>query len=226
MAIGFNAATFLGGNGGSGNFSASYTSGSGSGRLLVVTFLGTAATNPDSISAVTYNSVAMTLATKQAASGGRWAYLYYLVAPATGSNTLAITQTGGDFILGVIAGDYTGVNATGQPDASAQGDSGGSNVTSLTTPITVVTANSWVIFGAQQGNGTTHWANQTGSTVRASDSTFGYTALYDSAADLSAGSFNAISGFTVDGGAKMSNVVASFAPSGGAADTLMAQICL
>lgn len=183
MAIAYDNSSFLGSNGGSGNFSASYTGATLTNGLLVAGITGD--TTTDSITAVTYDGAALTLGAKLQTSGGRWIYCYYLLGPASGSKTFAITQSGGGYLIPVVA-EYSGVKQSGQPDATATNSSGGSFVTSLASSITIANANSWSVLCAQNAGGT--YSNGTGAIVRVQDTTFHNTGLYDSNADLSTGS--------------------------------------
>ena len=208
--IAFNSAADLGNNGGSGNFSASYTSGSGSHRLLVACIAGDDSTGTDSITGVTYNSVAMTLGAKKQVTGARWTYVYYLLNPASGANTLAITQTGGNFLV-VGAADYTGVKQSGQPDATATNDTGGSHATSLTTSVTTVADKSWAIM-CDQGPDKQATAG-TGATRRAVDAAFADWAIFDSNGAITPAGSYSMTALTTDGSSQiMGQVIVSFSP--------------
>src|SRR5271166_776004 len=144
MAIAFNNAAYVGS--GSNGFSGAYISGAGTNRLLLAFILGNlAGGGADSITAVTYGGQALALGAQVLASsgGGRNTYVYWQIAPLTGSNSLAVTAAGSSFIM-VCAADYTGVGQTGQPDNSVTHDSV-SNTATITTPITTIADNCWVI---------------------------------------------------------------------------------
>lgn len=119
--------------GGSGtSYTFSHICGTQKNRALVVGIIGDTATN--NITGVTYNSVAMTLATTVQVPGDRWHYLYYLVNPASGSNTVAISATGSGFIIpGSIS--YNGVNQTSPINVTntATGTSGSISCSVTTT---------------------------------------------------------------------------------------------
>lgn len=95
---------------------------------------------------VTYGGQAMTLAVKNndVLGGGRWAYLWYLVSPPTGSNNVVITASGTMDVLESTAVSYSGAKQTGQPDSTATNTS--SSGTSLTASLTTVADNSWAII--------------------------------------------------------------------------------
>lgn len=127
MAIALDSTTQ---NTGSGSLSHTV---SGTNRILFVSVLGGAAFG-DNISGVTYNGDAMSLAGKSATSGDRWNYLFYLIAPDTGTNTVSISD-GGLGVGATVATSYTGVNQ-GALDASGTTSGVGTSQTgSLTTTV-------------------------------------------------------------------------------------------
>jgi hypothetical protein len=218
MAIAFVNSADLGNNGGTTNsLSASYTVGSGTNRLLVVGLAGDVVAGHDDITSVTYNGVAMTLVRKLGAGGGytdRFIYLYYLLNPASGSHTVAISCTNNHYLLAVVA-DYTGVQQSAQPDATAS-NVGGTSSASLTTAITVVAANSWPVllaYGYSNGSAITAGA---GDVRRTFGVAFGEPALFDSNGPVASGSYsmtvNPASTPTLQG---LGAIVASFAPDTG-----------
>lgn len=98
-------------------------------------------------SGATYNSVAMTSARADSVVyGGSNLYtsVWYLIAPATGSNTVAVTL-GGTTSLGAKGGvvSYTGAKQSGQPDA-VNGASDPVGSTTPTVDVTTVADNCWV----------------------------------------------------------------------------------
>src|SRR3954468_16022523 len=123
MAVAFDAATDGGDKGGANSSKTFSHSCAGSDRCLIVTALGDQ-TN-DLITGVTYNGVAMTLAAKRPPTGDRWLYLFYLLNPASGSNSVVVTASGTTYIL-TGAASYTGVGLVG----NVRG--GGASGTSLT----------------------------------------------------------------------------------------------
>lgn len=225
MAIAFNAAA----DGGNtvGNLTFSYTSGSGSNRLLVVGIVGDSpiaggGLNADDITSVTYAGVAMTLAIKLAPGThpfNRWLYLYYLLAPATGSNNVVISISGSHFV-GAGAADYTGVKQSSQPDATTS-QIGAGAVTSLTTSITTIADNSWAILVENSYDANAAPNAGTGATRRTFDATFGAWGIFDSNAAITpAGSYSMTTSLnnSVD---TISHVIASFQPDTGSGRTAM-----
>ena len=90
-----------------------------SGNFLIVGFTNLS-TGGDIVTGVTYNSVALTKITPQAATNGRTANMWYLANPSTGANTLNITLSASFRIMGTVA-TYTGVNTTTPIDTTARG---------------------------------------------------------------------------------------------------------
>lgn len=90
----------------------------GSSNLFVI--VGVEALSGDVVTAATYGGTSMTLANKQNRGDGRWDYLFYLQAPATGAQTVAFTSTENTQCL-KSAVTYTGAAQTGQPFDSQKG---------------------------------------------------------------------------------------------------------
>ena len=109
MALAFDAAA-SGVGAGAGPFTYSHTC-SGSNRVLFVKV--TYYDNADSVSAVSYNSVAMTLVPSSTVSNGQYTVeWYYLINPATGSNTVSVTMTGSVWDIGIASISFTGAHQT------------------------------------------------------------------------------------------------------------------
>jgi hypothetical protein len=228
MPIAFTNGADLGGNGGTTNsLSSSYTCGSGTNRLLVVLMVGDGSTirtaggsGFDDITGVTYATVGMTLAAKFIDNTTLWAprysYLYYLLSPASGSNTVAINSTNNHNLDAVVA-DYTGVAQT-LPDATTSGEI---QAATMTSSITTIANNCWVILGQCGSSPSGAPTAGTGSILRVSQSSFNC-GIFDSNGALSAGSHNMITNSS--GAAGMSQILVSFAPVD--ASVIMGQACL
>lgn len=128
------------------SFSTSFTVGSGSNRILFVWI------DPGTVgvTSVTYNGVNLSQ------YNGTYAFsdnqvLWYLIAPATGSNTLVINYTLAH-IVRVCAASYSGVLQSGFPDnvSSTVFNSGTATVTCNLTP---VASNCWGILFGNNNNG-------------------------------------------------------------------------
>lgn len=181
------------------------------GDLLVVGVEGDK--NSDFISGVTYNTVAMTQAAKRAANGTftRWLYLYYLIGPATGAHNVVISASSScDFILG-LAADYSGVKATGQPDATATNNNG-TTVSTLASSITTVADNAWAVLLESGYNGDAPSAGA-GATFRVTDAAFQTIGLFDSGGVITpAGSYSMTTNRSSPSSG-LSHVIAAFAPT-------------
>lgn len=179
-AISFDNATDLGNNGSAASpYSHAYTVGSGSNRLLLACFTGDLVTGNDDITSVTYNSVAMTLVGKLTSNINRFTYLYYLLNPASGSNTLTVNYGSTHYIL-LGAASYAGVGSTSQPDATFATNTVNPSTT-LTTSITTATNNSWaMVCGYPPGTA----VNGSNTTVRTKDGAFNTWGFWDTNAAL------------------------------------------
>lgn len=176
----------------------------GSNRLLLVGIQ----CQSDAITGVTYNAVAMTQTVKiAAAGGGSEVYLYSLIAPSTGTNTIAISYAGSLFVRAVAA-SYAGVLQTGYPDASNSTNNTG-NIASLALSITIVGSNAWMSTFTY-GNTTTASAGTGGTSRGTAD---GKTIILDSNAPLSAGSNSITANFSPNSTTESAAVGASFLPA-------------
>lgn len=115
---------------------------SGSDRLLIVVLFST--NNPGGVT-ITYGGVAMTkqatLEGYSAALGQGHGYVYTLINPPSGTNTVSVNYS--DVTIYSSSYSYSGVKQTGFPDSSAQ--NAGFNTTSVTVTTTVVASNCWVM---------------------------------------------------------------------------------
>lgn len=133
---------------------------SGSDRIAV--FGGYIRGTSNFATGLTYNSASATEIGSQSNPGGTYddkPYMFYKIAPTTGSNTVATTYTTGGYHVGCGA-SYSGAKQSGQPDNN--GANSGST-TSLTTSITPVADNCWTVLIAVNSNGQTA---STGATLR------------------------------------------------------------
>jgi hypothetical protein len=111
----FDNAAYGGNNGGTTtSLTYSYTVGTNPNRLLLVSVVGDPSV--DDISSVKYAGVSMTLVTKVQTPGGRWHYLYYLLAPASGTNNVVITAASPHTLMSE-ASSWFNVAQSGQPGA-------------------------------------------------------------------------------------------------------------
>lgn len=151
------------------------------------------------ITSVTYNSVAMTSIGN--VNGSRRMALYYLVAPASGANTVAVTFASASSNIRCASVSYTGAKQTGQPDSSNS-----TNVSNGTISTTVVTGGCWTIASFYDDALATLTAGQT---QRQAPDT--YTLIEDSNAVVSTGS----QALSTSGGTpgNVLAIIASFSPA-------------
>lgn len=135
---------------------------------IVVLARGGAISNSDlNLSAVSYNSVAATKAVEvntadSPSSNTLVVSIWYLVAPASGANTVSVTHTGSVTTSVAYAITLAGVDQANPLDATASNHALGVT-TSVSNNITTVADNAWIIDGIYQKIGTalTRGANQT-----------------------------------------------------------------
>lgn len=146
MAIAFDAKTGFTYSGSTVTQTYSHTC-SGSDRIL---FVGVSIRNTRTITSVTYNGVAMTQSGSSIGVGTVVDYLFYLVNPATGTNTVSITQSAADTITSCSI-SYTGASQTGQPDATSTG--GPTTTTSYSQSVTSVADNCFAVLYGNAASG-------------------------------------------------------------------------
>jgi len=151
MAIAFDNATSY--NGGTGTFSHT-TSSSPGGYMVVVT--------ENTVTAVSYNSVSLTLTTNYSWSFGNLK-IWTLSNPSSGANDISITS---GVSTNVVAATYTGLGTT-QPEASANNQVGNGN-TSITSSVTTLTNNAWVLGFCVYSTSTNNQNAGSGATKRIS----------------------------------------------------------
>ncbi len=155
----------------------------------------------NTMTGITYNGVSLTQVGSSFQLGTEFLTLWYLIAPATGSNSLVITRSGTTNFMRGLSASYTGVQQSGQPDAHQDGTSG---TNSVTDSVTVVANNSWCIALG--------YANTSASTNATSVISVNAVQLYDnqSFGDIPSGSFS----MTITVGAGTVAIrMASFAPA-------------
>lgn len=136
----------------------------GSNRLLFAGFWTTGTSIPTDVA---YNGTEMTKITNSDTGFATpvHLYLYYLVAPTSGTHNLVVTQTGSSFLYGSTA-SYTGVSQL-NPVEVAKNATGG---TALTTSLTTIADNCWVVGFAAFQSSTNTFTGSNGTTVRSFES--------------------------------------------------------
>lgn len=175
-------------------------------------------TTGDKVTGITYNSVSLTQVQKSLMAGGtynRYAYLYMLVAPSTGSNNVVISCSDStNRILGYST-SYSGAAQTGQPDASTTNTVGGTGQSSLATSLTTVKDKCWMVSTALAASATIN--SLTNGTIR--DQAQFQGVIGDSNGVITpAGSYTMTWG--TPSGSEFNVLQASFAPAPGADEEL------
>lgn len=185
LTIAFDAVTETGYSA-SGNLTWSHTC-TGS-HLSLVVFVWSRTT--DTVTAATYNGVAMTAipGAKNITASTAYIYAFILANPAAGAHNVVVTATAETFGTSL---SYTGTAAAGQPDnaATTQGTLTAAG-TAAPASLTVNTANSWIIgrfVDTAVGGASWAWSPGGGHTVRNMDATINVQTS-DSAAGVSTGS--------------------------------------
>lgn len=139
MAIAFDATANT--NGGGGSFTFSHTCASSANMMLLLSI----AVNGGTVTAATYNGVAMTLATS--VTNTFTGYLYYLANPASGAHTISVTCSGSLSLA--VSASYSGVK--GQAPEATNTKTGNGSTTQTITP---TTNKSWgFLAGFDSGSG-------------------------------------------------------------------------
>lgn len=155
MAIAYDSSAAAFDN--SGSYTFNHTC-SGTNRVLFV------CTDGSQVTAVTYNGTAMTNSTNFVGNNGN--KIWYLASPSTGTNLVSVTASSGSSAVSV---SYTGADITTIPDASNVQQSAGS-VTSITSSITTITDNSWVLGFVSYSTASVSQTAGSGATQRAVNS--------------------------------------------------------
>ncbi len=110
-------------------------------NLMLSVGVGLRASTSPVINTPTYNSVSMSLVGSQQLNNVIKVALYFQTGPTTGSNTVSCGFSGGGQDCNAAAVSYSGVNQSGQPDAS-NGSTGAANAT---VTVTTVADQCWVV---------------------------------------------------------------------------------
>lgn len=188
--------------------------GSGSDRILFVTvsiYNGT----PTTVSGITYAGVSMTQINTQLFSTNYRQYLFYLVAPATGSNNIVVTYPNSTYQTrtSIAAVSYSGASQTSQPDSYNSATN--ASTTSLTATTTVVNSDCWLVTGAMGLRN--NLAGGTGTTLRTATNATVSAWIFDSNGTVGTGSQSLI--VTQSTAGPMGLLIASFKPATGAPAT-------
>lgn len=157
---------------------------SGSNRILfVAVFNFQSSGSSDTVTGVTYNGIGMTQVSsvQVPSNAGYWLSLWYSLAPATGSHTVAVSLSSNNLICYAIAQSYTGVKQATPIDVSG---SSTATATSISNTLTTAVSNDWAVAAVQATDSTLSAGAAT--TLRKASAV--NTATFDSNANLAPGS--------------------------------------
>lgn len=219
MAIAFVAAADGGNTTAATSFTWAYTVGGGTKRILFVSVEGTAT---DIITGATYAAASMTLVGKILSGSSRWEYLFYLLNPASGANNVVVSASSTcDFIF-AGASDYSGVKQVA-PEVTGTNTSGVA-AASLTTSITTISDNAWIVLMSGGFSGNAAPTAGSGSTFRVAEGTFGTWGLFDSGAAITPAQAYSMTTVQSSGGLNIiTHIYAAFAPDTGGAQTFFSR---
>lgn len=175
-AIAINASTTATATGAVSTISANL--GDSAATLVMVAFL-TVDSNNRTVSSVTYNGHNMTFATSS--SYGRKQWVYWDVATTTATHPILVTLSGNvsnNILLAAAA--YSGADTSGPLMAEASSTQFCNGCTSLTTSVTTITDNDWLVDFGFFNDGTVPSAGA--NTFKRTQSTYGnaFLDVYDS----------------------------------------------
>lgn len=177
-------------------------------------------TSTDLVTGVTYNGVSMTRIQTVSPTANRRLYLYYLIAPATGSALNVVITASSSTAIGGNAVSYTGVAQSGTIiDVSTTATDTTSPVaTSLTTTID----NCWTIL-CTTVDSTSPFTASTGSTFRVQNTTYQDVSIFDSNGAITPAGSTTMT-VTVVTITTAGTIMAAFAPvSGGGGGAVLPQ---
>jgi len=121
------------------SYNVSYTTGSGSNRALVFTFLESI-----TITNVAYNGVNATLVKRKLDGFGNELGMWRLENPDSGTHNITITLSSSQYVEMVVV-EYSGVDQTNMEDVSVSAEVTGSPSSPLVLTATVATSDSWLL---------------------------------------------------------------------------------
>lgn len=151
MAIAFDASLNKENWGSVTSGSVSFTVGAGSNRIIIVQFDFDTGGGADHVLTASYNGVALTVKGTATSGGGRNGEVWYLVAPASGSNTFAFTATvpdGANICTNIVS--YSGVDQVTPLGTFQSNPLGGADTNPLIT-VTGSAGQTFVEFSSLNG---------------------------------------------------------------------------
>jgi hypothetical protein len=201
----------------SGPVSTSYTVGTSQNRILVACVIGDITIGH--LFTATYGGIAMT--GPVAVDANQIMAFWYLLNPASGSNTLSFTDnTSGSSYIQVIAADYANVKQVGQPDGTGFADDTAANDTFSGGYTTTQSGATVIGCASNSGNGTAPTVGGVNFTLRTYAAQFGNTLLADHGAKAPAGGVT-LTATIHNGGFKQGQSFLSLIPVPGGGSLMM-----
>lgn len=184
-----------------------------------IVFVTTRATE-DTITGVTYASVALTFVDKILLYGTVYISLYVLSAPAVGANNIVVSNSDpGIPNIIMAAASYSGSKPTGQPDAEAQAS--GPNEANTDVLLTTGADNCWMVLACGDTNDNTLTAG-TNAVERVAP--VGHFKFFDTNGPQTPAGAKTMT--IAHSNNNLKSVIASFSPAGAGPIGLMGQIWL
>lgn len=185
---------------------------SGANRILFVGLVISAAS--PTVSSMTYGGVAMTQIGSKQEINSNSAFLYYLLNPASGANTVSYSAGGSPSSYAGFSSSYNGVKQSGQPDAG--NGNVVSNSASITEGVTTVADGCWMVMMAAASLGTI----SAGTGANMVTSIHNNAAIFDTGGQLTpAGAYTMT--LNAGSGSNWPFLVASFSPNPPVAYTMV-----
>lgn len=164
------------------------------------------------VTGVTYNNVAMTQITTKQDAGTGFIYLFYIINPTTGANTIKVSATGTGTIRAMSA-SYTGASQSGQPDNFSTAAGNFSSNTLNGASVTTIADNCWTImFSYSSGTGAAVVGDATTNVLQQASTTL-TDALSDSNGVVHPAGSRTMTVRAANGTQNWSHIIASFSPS-------------
>jgi hypothetical protein len=174
-----------------------------------------ASASTSTVTGIKYGGVSMTKAVGgRSSSADRMISIWYLVAPATGSNDVVVTSSTSQALrFGAIS--YSGV-AQSSPTDGTDTTLNQTGATTISTDITTTTDNCWMFMFAKDNAGSKTYSSTTGDTIRLATDDGGHSSSDTGAAITPAGS-NTMTHQVNSGTVTIGAIAVAFKPATGAA---------
>lgn len=208
MAITFDAHS----NGGDGSATTpktwTHTNGAGASYLLVSIVV---AAGGDCVTGVTYNSVAMTQCNKVIEGNGTSLYVYGLVNPAAGANTVSVAFSGAPVWVDGVGDSYIGTEtSTSTPDTTGTFADPADGTTFTVSTGSTTTANNCIIFVAAETGGADNYVSGLGN--HRGTNNYANPWVGDTLTPIASGSTGSAS-ITISSGNRRNAIIVALAPA-------------